>query len=281
MGVVINRHVLTQVQVAAASDRVIAHLQMPSETIMVSCQGQCHCVTSSPNSTAFAVLYGVDGFVLPDPQPGTIDSIDDVWDIQVTKDDDFSGGIDIDALGSDAQPVFEPGEPNISDVMDLGVVDDDNRFFKRRKMVSFATSPSGFVDGTPDSFIPTDQFNISVNKQIQADYQSYAMLGFSAPAFDDVLATVPNTLGTEAAWAQIKYINVVLEQAWMDILGLTEAGAETPWEDAADLLEDLLEPNIHEETAGSFTGQTWVVFTAVTFQLWVPGSRAISQITGG
>ena len=70
---------------------------------------------------------------------------------------------------------------------------------------------------------------------------------------------------------QLKYMEVVLEQAWMWLVGLVETGAETPWEDAANMIGDFLEPNVNEETAGDFKAVTWQTFSKMTFEITVPG----------
>ena len=279
MGIVLNRHVLSQNLVTAATDRVISHAQIPSECALINVWGETHIIASAPMSSQFAMVYGMDGFVVSDTDPGGIDTINDIWDFRVTKDDDFSGGLDIDSFDSDPNPVYEPGEPNISNLMGLDVNESDKRFYKRRKMVTFANSKGGFIDGTPDLYLPTDLARVRSRKRVVTELQSYAMIGVSAPAMDDVTVTSPSTFGTEAAWMGIKYVNIILEQAFIDLVGLTEAGAETPWEDAALLLEDYLEPTVIEQTAGSFNATTINQMSMHTFQVWVPGSHSISQIT--
>lgn len=281
MSLVVNRHELSQIRMSAAADKVMGHIQMPPECTLNNVFGNIHCLVDGVVTVIQGVMYGVDGFVLPDQDPGAIDLINDIWDFQVTKDDDFSGGMDLDAFDTDANPVFEPGEPNIANLMGLDVFNSqENRFFKRRKLITFASDPRGFeVAGPPDTYIPADVFKVRATPRIEAKVPSYAMLGFSSPAQDDVSPTSPSSLGSEAAWMQIKYLDMVLEQAFVELVGLTETGAETPWEEAADLLETLLEPTVIEETAGSFTAVAWVVFSQLTWQMSVPGHRSISQIS--
>lgn len=277
----VTRHTLEQRAIGAGSDQVITHVQIPSECWMANLWAEVHAISSGSVSVLHAQMFGVDGLVLPDVDPGTIDTIDDVWDQMVTKDDDFAGELDIDGFDADTNPVFEPGEPNINNVIGLSVFDESNRFFKKRKMVTFASGPRGFEVGTPDSYIPADVFKIRSSKSIQAVMPSYGMVGFSAPQQDDVTATLPSTLGTEAAWMHIKYLDLVLEQAFTELVGLTETGAETPWIDAANLLEDLLEPDVVEPTAGSFSSSAWTVFCMATWQMAVPGMREIDNISAG
>lgn len=279
MSLVVNRHQLNQALVNVNTDQVMAHLQMPPECKLVNMWGETHLIAGSAISVLNSGGYGIDGLVIPDADPGAIDLIDDLWDIAVTKDDDFSGGLDLDSFDSDVNPVYEPGEPNIGNVIGLQAIDETNRFYKKRKLITFASAPRGFEAGTPDTFVPADTFKMRSRANIEALYPSYAMIAVSAPAFDDTNVTPFSTFGTEAAWLQIKYLDMVLQQAFLDLVGLTEAGAETPYEEASALLEDLLEPTLFEEVGASFQGVEWTCFMQTTWQMVVPGIRDIKQIS--
>ncbi len=76
-----------------------------------------------------------------------------------------------------------------------------------------------------------------------------------------------------------KYVELVLEQAWMHLVGLVEAGAETPWEDAALFLEIILEPPPQEDNAASWFTDDMKVWSNFTFDISVPGSREFKQLT--
>ncbi len=80
---------------------------------------------------------------------------------------------------------------------------------------------------------------------------------------------------------EVKYIDHVLEMAMMDLLGLTEAGAETPWEEASDLLRAYLDPSLLEPNAGTFVGTSWGAFGELTFDVVVPGRMPTRVLTGG
>lgn len=254
---------------------------IPSEGSLNNVWGDCHVVGNDDIAHNKAVLYGVTGYVVHEPDPDNAQSYDALWDVMVPKDTDVaSGALDISSGSQDTAPEFEPGEPNIERMMDGSILDDDNMFFKRRKLITFASSPSGFdVGGTPDSYIPTDRFRIRSGKKIPVDLMSVALLGFSSPQMDDVTTTVWVTPASEAVWMQLKYIDMVLEQAFVHLIGLTEAGAETPWVDAATMLEDFLEPTVMEETSAIFDSQDYNVFTTLTFDISVPGVRKISSVS--
>ena len=62
----------------------------------------------------------------------------------------------------------------------------------------------------------------------------------------------------------------VLEMAWIEISGLTETGAESPWSDAVGLIVEAAQQFI-EITAGSFNPISWQVFTSFEGIVTVPG----------
>lgn len=275
------RHSLGQVVAAAGADIVVGGVLLPSESVLNNVWGDVHAVSLISMDFDRAVLYGCSGYVLPVEDPNATNAFDTIWDTMVPKDTDFAAGaLDLDAESANTSPEFEPGEPNINRLMDLQVNDQDLRWFHRRKMLSFATRPTGFDSGdTPKSFIPADNFRVRSRKNIEADYHSAALLGFSSPGMDDVTTTSWVSAADSVHWMQLKYLDVTLEQAFMQLAGLVETGAETPWEEAAALLEDLLEPTVVEITAGDFTAPSWNVFAALTFDVTVPGLIAKQQIS--
>lgn len=275
------RHTLTQRLVAAGSDEVIGHCPLPSESKLNQVWCETHIVdTSGGLSLVNANVYGVDGRVMPDDDPGDATLLDLEWDLNVSKDQDVSAGaFSMDPGSSESAPMFEPGEPSMEALVGMGLIPLDQEFYKRRKMLSFASHPRGFEAGTPDRYTLTDAFKFHSRKTIPVEVMSNAVLVFSNPALDDVTTTAATTFSTEAKWMQAKYLEVVLEQAWMQLMGLTEAGAETPWEEAALLVEELLEPTVIEETAGSFVAASFNVFCSMTFDVTVPGRKEIKTIS--
>lgn len=224
-------------------------------------------------------MYGAKGVVVQIDDIDTALSFDTLWDQMVPKDQELTlGGQDLSGV-TDATPEFEPGEPDVTAITDYQIFDDDMEWFKRRKLITFASHPLGFEVGTPDSYIPRDTFKIRSRRRMAVEVASAALFAISAPALDDTTATVFDTFASEAELMQVKYLEVVLEQAWMALAGLTETGAETPYEEAMALIADYLEPDVLEETASSFVGQSWTTFTSMTFDITVPGRREVKQLS--
>ena len=146
--------------------------------------------------------------------------------------------------------------------------------------MSFANTPTGFEVGSPDTYIPRDVFKIRSRRRMRAEQHAVAMLGLSVPALDDTTTVVWNT-DTEAEWMQRKYLEMVLEQAWIDLVGLSETGAESPWVDASILLEEFLEPTVVEEVTAAWTPQALECFTACTWDISVPGRLDVKTLSLG
>lgn len=268
------RHQLQHNSIPSNQDEVIGHAILPSDCQLNGVQGQVHCQMAATVPFNRAVMYACDGWVIPVDDPDTVDVIDDIWDRFVEKDNPATS-FDLDTASADTISFDEPGTPNSDRIAGLGELDQSKRFFRRRKLMTFQSIPRGFIDATPDTYIPGDVFNVKVRRRMSVDEFSIAMFGFGSPAFTSVTTTHPSS-PTETQWLQLKYAEVVLEQAWMDIAGLTEAGAETPWEEATALIVDMLEPVILEDTAGAFNNDDWDVFSQFTWDLSVPGRRNFS-----
>ena len=61
-------------------------------------------------------------------------------------------------------------------------------------------------------------------------------------------------------------------------LGLVEAGAETPWQEASTLMRKYLMPDIREEDSGAFASSPFRYFGEARFGLEVPGKLPKGEI---
>ncbi len=83
----------------------------------------------------------------------------------------------------------------------------------------------------------------------------------------------------EEDWGQLQYIDHVMERAMLNLLGVQEVGAETPWEEATVLLKKYLRPLVLETQAASFVGVTWNCGGEMDYTIEVEGTmgrRALS-----
>lgn len=223
-------------------------------------------------------VAAMSGWVLPVTDPDTAVDVDTLWDQLVPKDADISAPFDLDIATADAAPFMEWGEVNQDRILDMSNLDDDNNWYRWRKMYSFANNPLGFIAGTPDTFYATIVQKIRSRKRIMADHFSFSLLAFTLAVMSNVDSN-RTTPPSEARWMQWKYIDLVLEQAWMDMVGLTETGAETPWIDATAAVEELVEPPIVD--SGTRVGRTDMLVSAwTTFDITVPGRREVKILSG-
>ena len=99
-------------------------------------------------------------------------------------------------------------------------------------------------------------------------------------------ATTVTTVTKEVAlaeneWSRLRYIDDVLSRAMAHQLGLIEAGAETPWEEATELLRKIVEPPVYEKNGGSFVTEQFQVYAELLVDFSVEGAMRKVVITGG
>ena len=269
---------MSGVLVAAGSDKIIAGYPIPAGGVLNNVWLDVKLMTYAAGFLDSALLYGITGFVVPLLDPDTVQTYDDVWDSQIPKDAANAAGVfDLDTSAVDTQPEWEVGEPDWTGVFNLAA-GAPVEIFKRRKLVSFADVHSkGFESGTPDTFYATDLFNTQVSRTVRVDTPSLVLFGFSSPTIVSS-ATVWSTL-SEIEWVMYQYLEMTLEHAWMNLVGLVEAGAETPYVEAASLITELIEDVVLESEAASIGQTSWNVWCTSTFDVSVPGRLTAGVIS--
>ncbi len=238
-------------------DRVLVGLSLPSGSRVnnISIDVRLHQVL--PIAIREVTMYAVEGWIVPVLDPDAATLLDTIWDQLVPKDTDVET-IDLDTTSADSTPFYEPGEPDFSSLMDVGFRPE--RIYHRNRLLSIGNgSIFTFQDNqTPflPQWIPGDSFRIRIRKNYAVRQPSVLMFAVANPSLDDTSA-VSLAAASEAEWGQTKYIGHVLERALLHLFGVTEAGAETPWEEATALLKKHLEPDVFEETAGTFDAAVW------------------------
>ncbi len=287
MSLRIFRHTLTQ-RVANFSDTVVlTAVPLPSECVQNNFWGNIHIVglDALRPTVEQAFIYGTDGWITHIEDPDTSLAWEVIWNTMIPFDKDVSAGaFDLDTDTPHTGPGFEPGEPSIEALMDAANVDADNHWHKTRKMLTYASHPRGLDPAAdPPTWQQSDWFTFRSGRRLGVELMSGSMLALTIPTMNDIGASgsLINSPVGDAEWIQIKYMEVMLEQAWMHLSGLTESGAETPWEDAALLVEDIVEPSVREETTAAFTSLNSVnAYCVGTFDITVPGRREFSVLTG-
>lgn len=271
----IERKTYVQRSVGPGTDLVIGGVNVPEGGVLHNVVGEIHLISGASVSLAIqAVMYGLEGWLVSGFDPDSSDSYDDLWDRYVPKDEDVSESAGADQIDLDtgvviASQAFEPGEPRLEAL--IGAMP-AGRFYRREKVVSFATSKGGF-DKTAEDYIPTDAlvpFGASI--EMGADDWSVGLLAVSSPSQDDVGSAIFVSPTGSGEWMALKYIDDVIEAAWKQLVGLTEATAESPFGPLATILEAATEPSVVEEDASRWDATTWDVFARLVWSYSVPGS---------
>lgn len=265
-------------QVAAGADQVLFGISLPSDCRLNGLSAQLHILGTTVLPSSTCLMYGIEGYVLPVLDPDAAPSFDTIWDTLVPKDDD-TDTIDLDTGAADTQSFYEPGEAAMAEVMDVGL--QPKRIYNRQALRSFSNSAFKQENTSVLEWVMADVINIKIKKRIHVKQPSVVLFALGNPDLTDTTQTLPTALA-ENEWPRVKYMELVLEQALMQHFGLVEAGAETPWIDAAQLLRKYIEPDVYEGSAGAFGAVTLTTFANVTFDVSVPGTMEKIQIgTGG
>jgi hypothetical protein len=257
----------TQVLCPVNADRVVAAYAVPSGGIVSNLSVDMD-IIAEPMSVLRTTYYNVFGYLVPVLDPAGSVTPDVMWDRQVPKNTTSSGmELDFDPNGLHTQPVYEPGNLNLNRL--LAVMEAPVEFVNMEGTLSFARSQGGYNRAT-DDWVPTDRWTWGSNRRMAVNVPSMLLMAVSQPALTTTSAAYFRPL-TDEHWVQLKYLEYVLQQALMHIVGLTEAGAESPWVESAGFLYLMLD-SVMEETAGRFAGETLTVFTRSSISLTVTGT---------
>lgn len=263
---------LSQRIVTGGVDDVVAHLMMPEGTVLHRVWLNQHIIGSEETGIHKANIFFSAGFVVPVPEPDSALSIDTLWDNIVPKDSALSvGSEDRDTETLDASGLYEMGLVNPSEIIDGGT--QLRRFFKRKSFMTAVTSKLLVPASTVAAFVwfPHDNYKVEMAPKIRASVPSMAMIGSGTPLLTSTTSTVP-TSPTSQEWSTIRFIEEALRNAFIHLLNFVESGAESPYDTIAAIIADVLEPTVHEETAGAFESGTTAVFTEATWDFSVEGT---------
>ncbi len=267
--------------IVSGADRVIASLPLPSGSRLndVSIDVRAHQLAALGLNAV--TMFAIEGWILPILDPDAATVVNTLWDTLVPKDTDVET-IDLDTGATDATPFYEPGEPDFSDLMEVGLRPE--RIYHMNRMLSVANdSFLTFQDNqTPFDvlWLPGARVNIRIRKNFAVRQPSMLLFAFANPSLDDTTVT-ETAAPAEAEWGQLKYIGHVLERALLHLFGVVEAGAETPWEEATALLKKHLEPDVFEDSGGVFASASFRVTAKAMFDHSVEGRLGTTSISTG
>lgn len=282
MGVRVRPKLYTQRSIDTNSDQVIGMVVLPPESRLNGLSGRCNVMSETRVLVKSACFYGLHAYVLPILAPDATITPDAIWDNQVPKDKPLDGGaagvsaLDMDLDTADPTPAFEIGEPSVEAMIGLG--DAPDLVFSRTRMLTFMDPGAKGFDLAALTYTPTDQFKLGITHPVRVDIASICIFGFSSPQ-TTTTATAYFVPDTDAEWATLHYLEWALMQSFIHLIGLFEAGAETPYVDAATLVALIIE-NTFEQTGGAFAPVSFTVISEFTWDITMNGDMQKAHISG-
>lgn len=259
------------------TDQALCSFPVPDECTLVQQQGEFKIVTATAIDVTDGAIYGIQGWLLLSDTPNT-DFLDHdvLWDSFVPKPvAGASAGLDT-VTTADTAAAQEPGQVSISQIFEQELLSPE-RIFSREKLITLPDSPIGFIpESVPPTFFPSDRFNINSNSAWRASAGDAGLVyGISSPDLAGISSgddNIINPFGDALdGFYVMKFLNMFLDKALVDLVALTEAGAETPYEDIMQWLVLMLERAGERSGAGSFTAVAWNGIGKMTCGIKVPG----------
>lgn len=262
---------------AAGTDQGLASFPIPDDSNLVQQQGEFKLVTATTVDVTDGAIYGVQAWLLITDDQADFADHDALWDSFVPKP--VAGGsaaLDI-GQGADTTAAQEPGQVSITQIFNQEILSPE-RIFSREKLITLPDSPIGFIpESVPPTFFPSDRFSINSNRNYHAGGGDMGLVyGISSPDLagvssgdDDIMDPVISITG---GFYVMKHLQEFIDKALVDLVGISEAGAETPYEDIMIWLIGMLERSGERSGAGAFTALTWNAIGKLTCGIKVPGT---------
>lgn len=269
---IVNMERMGLYQIISNTDQVVAVAPIPPGGRLLQVQGSCHVSVSGPINIDELVVYALHGYILPVLDPDAGDSVDDIWDNLVPKGQSVAaaGAIDLDTVAEDTEPVWEPGLENPEQLLNIDVMN-IQEFYSRQRIMSWASHPMlGHLDTTL-KYMPAEVARVKVNRGYRVRQPSIAMIGFSFPETTSTTQTL-QAPPTEKEWGLMFFLkNTVLDMV-THALGTIEAGAESPYVEAAAFIARIVISTVIEEAAvaAHLIPQTFNVYTRLAFKVDMP-----------
>lgn len=261
--------------VAIGTDDALFGFPLPADSSLNFMKGEFHILPQATQVTDEVSMYGIECWILQTDAFADFQTIDALWNTSVPKDD---GIVSLDAsFGANTANFFEPGLVSPAQIFGQELLGPE-RVYQIQKMISIATAPATGFNETAATFFPSDFIQVDVSKKYLARDDSAIVWGFSNPALDALTASddlLPGiTLAVDGFYV-MKYMEDFIDKAMVDLVGtgLTETGAESPFEDIMDFILALLESAGVNSATGGFRTLIWDCVGKMTYGVRVPGSR--------
>ena len=268
--------------IVAGSDGVLFGIWLPPGSAVHRLSGMCGVESDNILVAQQMCLGSVEGWVFNVDDLDNLGTMDTEFDIHVPKDNGVQD-LDLDAATADTKPFYEPGEIAWEFLFPIGR--QPERVFQKRWM-SYLGHNNALVNQDPETpfgfqFIGGTTFGLSVRRPFRLDDPSLLVFGLASPDTLQTSSTKAIEAIAERDWGRLRYIDHILEQAMVSLLGITEAGAETPWDEAVLLLEEVLDPPVFETGSGNIVPVTWRSYGEVIIDFSVEGTMPKAMLTTG
>jgi len=266
--------------VVAETDTVIMAVPIPPGGRLATVKGHVDYNPQAVLAHDAVVACGLIGVVLPLLDPDAVTNVDTMFDQQVPKDETIvDDGLDLDFGAADATPEWEPGLPDLVELVGMSQVPE---WYRRRRYMSINTHPRFIHLDTTVKYLPGESVNFDLAPRVHSSVFSMALLAFSSPVMTSTAAAgrvTPN----KQEWGMLMFLSDTITNMMKELFSIVEAGAESPYEEAADFLAALTEPVVHVTAgrANDFTAVTWNVNSVLTSQVVMPDLEAPSNLSSG
>lgn len=259
--------------VAANSDKALWGFPIPPGGTLNKLNFDTHVIGPEGSDIADGFMYGMSVWHVAIDDLDDTNSYDSLWNIKVPKDEaETEGGFNLDEV-SDTQPEFAAGaELDWNSVFEIDEAA-GKEIFRRRVLMTIASSFTGFVAGTPDTFLPVDRFRGRINSRSRMRGASVVMAGFSSPEMATTQTAAQDLVPTEKQWVQLKFLDLTLRQALISAIGLIASGTQEPYSEALAWIARYLEPAILSEAGSIFQSALFNVFSKASADITIPSAN--------
>lgn len=269
--------------IAGGSDQVVGHVGLPAMGKLLNVWGAVDIWQPAAVPITDLQAYAIRGAILDIGDTDNAITVDGLWDAIMPKDQPLGSTaatqqIDFERTTASTPEFDDFGEVDVFAIW--GVKSPATEIWDASGVLTYASSPSGFDIGAPITYHPRAAFNTRVKRKYQVDSHSYGMFAVGNPDIAGETATIPVVVNDEE-WFMLGFLEYVLEQAWVQIIGLTEAGAESPYDLLTQFIERMVEPQVVLETSLDFATDELMAYGQHTWEIQVPGRPSFGVVSSG
>lgn len=245
--------------IGIGTDQTIMSWPIPADCKIGQVTGTVHVAAAAAQPVANAHAIACQGWILQSETPADYQNMDTIWDKFVPKDDN-PGSID-NSVGADTDSVFEPGLTNMNQVFEQEI-GGPKRVYKQDEILTIANMrQAGFVDSA-QTFIPSHIFAINLPGRYRVSDDSGLVFALASP--DVTQLQIPNNdvvvsvLGNSRdSFFTLAHLEDFVHLAMINLTNMTEAGAQEPYENLFDFIEQSIEQVNQTGSVSTWASTTW------------------------